>query len=59
MSQKRMSMTDDQKASIRNAKLDPLWWKVLRDLPTSLMIVNRATGEVKIIDKVKPGSVHN
>lgn len=51
MSQKNATPTKAQLAFIKAAELK--YWTVLKDLPSSLIIRHRWTGEVKHINKVK------
>ena len=53
MAQKNATPSRIQQASIKAAGLNPAWWTVLKDLPVSLIIKHRLTGEVKIINKIK------
>jgi hypothetical protein len=53
MAQKNATPTREQQASIKAAELNPIYWVVLKDLPSSLIIKHRWTGEVKYINKVK------
>ena len=44
--------TKDQQEAMKRAGVDhPLAWKVLQDLPHSLIIRHMLTGEVKLIEK--------
>jgi hypothetical protein len=53
MAQKNATPTRDQQASIKAAGLNHMYWTVLKELPSSLIIKHRITGEVKYINKVK------
>jgi hypothetical protein len=53
MAQKNATPTREQQASIKAAGLNHMYWTVLKDLPSSLIIRHRITGEVKYINKVK------
>lgn len=51
MAQKNASPRKDLAESIRRAKLNPLFWVVIRDLNRQLILKHRATGEIKVIPK--------
>lgn len=51
MPQKNATPTMAQKNAIKRAGLNDLVWTVKKDLPDSLIIIHRITGEVKMIDK--------
>lgn len=51
MAQKNATPTKDQKRSIRNAGLNPVFWVVIRVLDHRLIILHRLTGKVQVIDK--------
>lgn len=46
-----MKKTDEQKKLIRDNKKIPLFWKVVTDKETHMLIVNTFTGEYRVIEK--------
>lgn len=51
MAQKNATPTKEQQESLKKAGLDPLYWEIARELPLSLVVHNRQTGEWRMIDK--------
>lgn len=51
MKQKNATPTREQAESLRKAGLDPKLYVVTKELPYSLIIKNRETGEFDIISK--------
>ena len=46
-----MKKTDDQKMLIRKHKMIPLFWTVITDSKSHLLVVNTFTGEYRVLDK--------
>lgn len=46
-----MKKTEEQKWLIRENKMIPLFWKVVTDKETHMLIVNTFTGEYRVIEK--------
>ena len=46
-----MKKNDEQKQLIRDNKMIPLFWKVVTDKETHMLIVNTFTGEYRVIEK--------
>ena len=46
-----MKNNDEQKQLIRENKMIPLFWKVVTDKETHMLIVNTFTGEYRVIEK--------
>lgn len=51
MAKKKPAPTKEQTETIKKQGLSPLCWVVLQDLPHSMIVKHRVTGEVKVIDK--------
>lgn len=51
MAQKNATPNKLQQAAIKKAGLDPQVWSIKKELPSSLIIINKNTGEMKLIDK--------
>ena len=51
MPQKNATPTREQAASLRRAGLNAWDWVVIKDLKLTLIVRNRCTGVVKLIDK--------
>ena len=51
MAQKNATPTREQAVSIRRARLNPCDWVVVKELKLTLIIRNRWTSVVKLIDK--------
>lgn len=51
MAQKNATPTKEQKAVITKHNLPVAFWVVVKDLPHSLIIKHRATGEFRVIEK--------
>ena len=51
MAQKNASPTKAQTEALKRHGLTPIAWVVVRDLPHSLIVRNRVTGEFKVIEK--------
>ena len=49
--QKNAAPTREQQAALKKAGLDPLYWEIARELPLSLVVHNRQTGEWRMIGK--------
>ena len=49
--QKNATPTQAQAEALKRAGLAPISWAVVRELPHSLIVKNRLTGEFKVIDK--------
>lgn len=50
MAQKNATLSNAQQESIKAAGLNTLCWGVLKELPSSIIVKHRLTGEVKMID---------
>ena len=48
---KKPEPNQEQNAVIQRNGLKPLCWVVLQDLPKSMIVKHRVTGEVKVISK--------
>ena len=46
-----MKKTEDQKKIIRDNKMIPLFWTVITDSKSHLLVVNTFTGEYRVLDK--------
>lgn len=46
-----MKKTEDQKKIIRSNKMIPLFWTVITDSKSHLLVVNTFTGEYRVLDK--------
>ena len=46
-----MKKTDAQKQLIRDNNMIPLFWKVVTDKDTHMLVVNTFTGEYRVIEK--------
>ena len=53
MAQKNATPTKAQKTAIEKAGLNPKFWTVKKVLPSSLIVIHRITGEVKLIDQAR------
>ena len=51
LAQKNAAPTKAQAEALKRAGLAPIAWAVVRELPHSLIVKNRLTGEFKVIDK--------
>lgn len=51
MAQKNATPTKEQSRIIKKNGLAPALWVVIKDLPHSLIIKGRITGEFRVIDK--------
>ena len=51
MAQKNATPTRAQQESIKKSGLKPLMWTVLKELPSSLIIMHRIENTVKLINK--------
>lgn len=51
MAQKNASPTKAQAEALKRAGLVPIAWVVVRELPHSLIVKHRVTGEFKVLDK--------
>lgn len=51
MAQKNVTPTKAQAEALKRAGLDPIAWAVVRELPHSLIVKHRVTGEFRIIEK--------
>lgn len=51
MAKKKPAPTKGQSEVIKKQGLSPLCWVVLQELPHSMIVKHRVTGEVKVIDK--------
>ena len=51
MAKKKPEPNKEQNEAIKKAGLTPLCWVVLQDMPNSMIVKHRVTGEVKVIDK--------
>ncbi len=51
MAQKNATPTKEQAAVIERHGLKKAFWVVVKELPNSLIITNRFTGEFKVIEK--------
>ena len=54
---KKKLPTPAQQAVLKRHGLSKITWEVLKDLPNSLIIKHRITGEMKVVEK--HGSVHS
>lgn len=48
---KKNTMTTEQKMLLGEKGLIPSMWEIRQDLPSSLIIRNKITGEFRLIDK--------
>lgn len=46
-----MKKTEEQKKIIRDNKMIPLFWHVVKDSKNHLLVVNTFTGEYRVLDK--------
>ena len=46
-----MKKTEEQKQLIRDNNMIPLFWKVVTDKDTHMLVVNTFTGEYRVIEK--------
>ena len=46
-----MKKTDAQKKLIRGRKMIPMFWTVVNDKDTHMLVVNTFTGEYRVIEK--------
>lgn len=51
LAQKNATPTQAQTETLKRAGLAPIAWAVVRELPHSLIVKHRVTGEFKVIDK--------
>lgn len=51
MAKKKKVPTNEQKAALKANGLPDYIWEVTRDLPNSLIVRHRITGEFKVIEK--------
>lgn len=51
LAQKNATPNKAQAEALKRAGLAPIAWVVVRDLPHSLIVRNRVTGEFKVLDK--------
>lgn len=51
MAQKNATPNKAQAEALKRAGLAPIAWVVVRELPHSLIVRNRVTGEFKVLDK--------
>lgn len=51
MAQKNATPTRQQAEFIRRSGRDPLYYTVIRDLPNSLIVMDRLTKTVEIVEK--------
>lgn len=51
MAQKNATPNKAQTETLKRHGLAPIAWTVIRDLPHSLIVKHRVTGEFKVIDK--------
>ena len=51
MVKKNVKETQEQAEALKANGLKPFCWEVLKDLPESLIVKHRVTGEVKLIRK--------
>lgn len=51
MAQKKEAATKDQQAVMKRHDLLPACWTVLQDLPNSMIVRHRITGDVKVLEK--------
>ena len=51
MEQKNATPTKEQKAVMEKRGLKPAFWVVVQDLPRSMIVKQRITGEFRVIDK--------
>lgn len=51
MPKKNTFPSKPQAAIIKANGLNPLFWTVVKELPSSIIIRNRGTGEFKVIEK--------
>lgn len=51
MAQKNATPAKEQQEALKKAGLDPLYWVVTKELPMSMIVHNRQTGEWQLIDK--------
>ncbi len=49
--QKNTSPTREQREALKKAGLNPLTWAIKKDLPSSLIVLHRITGEFRVINK--------
>lgn len=53
MALEKKNFTDEHKRILKRHELQPHCWELKQDLPGSLIIKHRITGEFKVIDKKK------
>lgn len=46
-----MKKTDEQKQLMRKHKMRPIFWTVITDKKSHLLVVNTFTGEYRVLDK--------
>ncbi len=51
MAKKKPEPNKEQNEVIKRNGLKPLCWVVLQDMPNSMIVKHRVTGEVKVISK--------
>ena len=51
MANKNAVLTEEQKKVMKKNDLNPVCWMVLQDLNHSMIVKNKITGEVKLLDK--------
>jgi len=56
VAQKNATLTKEQKAVLARHGLKDMCWVVVKDLPSSIIIKHRITGEFKLLDKTKGGA---
>lgn len=55
MAQKNATPTKEQKAVLARHGLKDMCWVVVKDLPSSMIVKHRITGEFKHLDKKQGG----
>lgn len=56
MAQKNATPTKEQKAVLARHGLKDMCWVVVKELPSSMIVKHRITGEFKLLDKTKGGA---
>ena len=51
MEQKNASPTKEQADAMKKIGMNPMFWVVIRDLHKSMIVRQRITGEVKLVEK--------
>lgn len=51
MAQKNARPTKEQAEAMKKIGMNPMFWVVIRDLPKSMIVRHRITGEVKLVEK--------